>query len=125
VQEYPDAQSDAATHVVLHGEPHTPFVPAPPHVCPVGQLPQLISSPQPSVVMPQLKPCLVQVSGAQLVDPVVPVPEPHTPPEPPPPHVVPLEHRPQFKRPPHPSLTVPQLTPMLAHVFGAHADAQK
>jgi hypothetical protein len=43
-------------------EPHLLFV----HVCPLGQVPQLIAPPQPSASAPQVAPCAEHVVGVQL-----------------------------------------------------------
>src|SRR5690348_5139913 len=46
-------------------EPHVPGVPPPPHCCPVGQLPQLSTTPsaQPSPDWPHMKPKSAHVFG--------------------------------------------------------------
>jgi hypothetical protein len=76
--------------------------------------PQLfVRPPQPSASWPHVAPSLAHVAGVQTS-------VPHLPATPPPPHVWPFEHVPQFKRPPHPSPVEPQVTPAAAHVVGVH-----
>jgi hypothetical protein len=48
------------------GAPHLPGTPPPPHVCPVGHIPQSIKLPQPSPIGPHVTPCAEHVVGVQL-----------------------------------------------------------
>jgi hypothetical protein len=78
----------------------------PPHVWPEGHDPHWRTLPQPSLAIPQSKPCSVQVFGVQIT--------PHTPPM----HVSLPGHEPQLMMLPQPSPCMPHLKPRSAHVFG-------
>src|SRR5580692_5364742 len=102
------------------GAPHTPALPPPPQVWPVGQEPQARVPPQPSPAEPQLNPCPGHVS-------LVHAPlsgRPHTLALPAPPQSCPLEHvpHPPSIRLPHVSLAGPQLRPCCPQVSGVHDD---
>src|SRR6202012_2666026 len=73
------------------GAPHTPGVPPPPQVCPVGQGPQASRLPQPSPAGPHLIPWPAQVSGVQRFASACP----QTPFTPPPPQVCGATQSPQ------------------------------
>jgi len=80
----------------------------PPQVCPPAQIPQLMMPPQPSPTEPQVAFACWQVRGTHVL-------LPHTPGDPPPPHMSPgLVQMPHWRRPPQPSPSGPQLAPASA-----------
>lgn len=94
--------------------PQTLATPLPPQVWPPMHDPQLSTSPQPSELIPQFKPCCMQFFGVQAA-------APQTPAVPPPPQVWPLGQAPQLSVPPQPSAVVPQLMFCAAQVIGVQA----
>jgi hypothetical protein len=90
--------------------PHMPGTPPAPHACPAGQLPQLMTFPQPSPAGPHIKPSCVQVFGTQAWPASkLPPDVPHIPGTPPPPQVAGAVHMPQSIRLPQPSLVWPHI----------------
>jgi hypothetical protein len=96
------------------GAPHTFACPPPPHVWPLGQVPQSMMAPQPSLMGPQLAFSCAHVFGTHTTCVVL-----HWLGMPPAPHAEPVPQVPQLGvRPPQPSPTWPQFAFACAQVRG-------
>jgi hypothetical protein len=84
--------------------------PAPPHVSPVGHVPQLgVNPPHPSATTPHVAPAAAHVRGVHMPPSVLLVP--HVNSVPPPPQVSGAVHVPQSTTPPQPSPIGPHVAP--------------
>jgi hypothetical protein len=104
--------------------PHTLGVPPPPHTSGEEQVPQGMTSPQPSATGPQAPAGQVVIGVHGPLTPPSPTPSPQTFARPPPPQVAgEMQPVPQLTRPPHPFAMLPQFIPAGHVVIGVQLGA--